>query len=111
MDYKKLIDKKLVYLFKKVHSLTIPATFHLKSGEGFNFSTAAPTKTAVDDKTVQVLVIKTSQKQDTVRKEILLDRIDDLEIYDSVTLGGQTWKLGGVLIDYEFIQIIEVYDG
>lgn len=111
MDYAKLIDRQLVKVFKKTVSLQTSVVFNLKQGEGFDFATASPTVDTTNNLPKQVLVIKTTHKQDVVRKELLMERIDDLSIYDSVQLDGECWQLGGTIVDNAHTQIVEVFHG
>jgi len=109
-DYAKLVDTQLLKAFKRLNSLLVTAVFHLKSNETFNFVTG---KKEADskDKTVRVFVINTSQKKDHAIKTILMERIEELDLYDSVTVGESDWRLGAVTQDNAHTQIIEVISG
>lgn len=110
-DYSKLIGKFLKKAFVKAASLTVPATFHLKDGQTFDFGSAVASETGNSNVSKQVLVVKTTQGLTTVRKQILVERIDALDIFDKVTIGAEEWNIGQTIVDDGFMQIIEVYHG
>lgn len=111
MDYGKLLDRQLTNAFKKVDSLLIPATFHLKEGESFNFNTADTEIAEENDFATRVFVMKTTHQKETIKKQILMKHLEGLDLYDSVTLEGQEWSIGATIVDYEHMQIIEVVHG
>lgn len=110
-DYNRLINKALKMAFKKADSLTTQATFHLKQGQSFDFGSAEAKAESTTNRVVKVLVVKTSRGLVTVRKQILVERIADLDIYDKATLENEDWKIGPTIVDDGHMQIIEVYHG
>jgi len=57
------------------------------------------------------LVVKTYTKNEVVRKQLLIERIPNLDVYDSVTMSTGKWKIGEILQDTGHNQIVEVFRG
>jgi len=110
-DYAKLIDKQVTNAFKKTVSLQEEVIFNLKKGESFDFGTGQPSFDSETPVRVKVLVIKTSSKNEVVKKQLLMERIADLDVYDSVTMSSGEWKIGEILQDTGHNQIVEVSRG
>ena len=111
MNLDGIITKNLTKAFSLSASLLTPATFHLGDGTGFDFGSATTTVSGQEDKVVDVLVVKTSNGLQSVRKQLLLERIEGLDVYDTVTLGTEVFSIGQTILDDGYMQIIEVYHG
>jgi hypothetical protein len=110
MDYGKLIGKQLTAVFKKTVSLQIDVVFHLKSEQKFDYKSGS---VSAKDKVTpaKALVVSTTQKLDMVKRQLLIQRIDQLDLFDKVTMDGQEWTLGQTIVDNGYTQIVEVYHG
>ena len=110
-DYSKMLSKKVDYVFTKLTSLLTEVTFVLREGESFNFGTAQVQVESQANLKVKVLVVKTKQGLNSIRKELLLKDIKSLDIYDRVLIGAEEWRLGGITYDDGYVKIIEVVHG
>ena len=111
MDIDALLNKFVPKAFGMVESVLTPAVFKLRTGETFNFSTASKEIATQTDLEKDVFVIKTTHGLNSVRKQLLVEDVPTLDIYDRVVLGGETWIIGASIYDNGYIQIIEVSNG
>jgi len=110
-DYKRLLSRKVDYVFNKMTSLLTEVTFVLREGESFNFGTRKTEVESEENRTVKVFVLKTKQGLQSTRKELLLRDIPELDIYDRCLIGSEEWRFGQITYDDGFIKILEVVNG
>lgn len=111
MDIDALLNRMVPKAFALTASVLTSVTFKLREGESFNFTTASTVIATQTDVVADVFVMKTTHGLNYVRKQLLVQDVPNLDIFDRVLIGGETWRIGDSLYDNGYIQIIEVYNG
>lgn len=111
MDIDALLNRMVPKAFSIAQSVLTTVTFKLREGETFNFKTASTEIASQTDLEKDVLVVKTVHGLEYVRKQLLVEDVPTLDIFDRVVIGSETWRIGSTLYDNGYIQIIEVYNG
>jgi len=114
MSYTALIDSNLTKAFNLVKDLAVLGTFNKKSGVSFDFTTGETTTASTTTITTKVVIIdlkKTSDKSNTVRKQILFKsrNLEDLTFYDTITINGVIWKLGEIIHSNNFTTLLNIF--
>jgi len=111
MDIDALLNRMIPKVFEMTSSVLTSVVFKLREGETFNFSTASTEVATQSDLAKDVFVIKTTHGLEVIRKQLLVEDVPTLDIYDRVEMGGETWRIGASIYDNGYIQIIEVCNG
>ena len=112
MNFGKLLDRNLIMALDLAGDLAVTAVFHKKVGASFNFSTAAVEHPAEATVTTDALLLDVSKRGDKVVWKNLLFRttpVGDLGLYDSVTIGGVSYKISAPIRNVGLVALIEVY--
>ena len=112
MDLSKLIGKGLDQAFAAVKSLSVTATFHLKtSPTKFDFASGETEPEDNGDVDAQVIVLDSRTKSEkTVYKQLLMRSIP-LTLFEKVTVNDLEWTIGDPVVDNGSTQLIEIYRG
>jgi hypothetical protein len=101
MGFRSLIKKQVRKAFAASKDLTSDITLLQKDATGFNFTTGAPIETATISTTLKCIVERKERNQkdkeltNTVEQIVYLisEDVQDLTIYDKVTMNGFTWNI------------------
>lgn len=114
MAYVALIDSNLTRAFNLIKDLAVIGVFTKKSGVSFDFTSGETVTTSTSTVTTKVVILdlkKTSDKSNTVRKQLLVKskNLENLTFYDTVTINNVVWKLGEVIHSNTFTTLLDIF--
>jgi hypothetical protein len=109
MGLKATIAKAVNSAFDKASDLAIVSTFSRTQSNSFDFSTASATETTLADVTAKLLIIKDYKTKDGLKRLKILVKTVDVNLYDTVSINNEIWKIGNVIESNRYTTLLEVY--
>ena len=114
MGYKAMVRAGVDAAFRLVGDLASDVTLVKKEVGSFDFASGAVKKAPqerVQARAVFMLGRKSTAEHNAKGFEIMLKKsdVEDVTVYDSVILDGQTWRFGPVVSDDGFVVTAEVF--
>ena len=113
MSYQALINRNLDKGFNLLKDLAIDITLTRNSVD-FDFNTNSTSTTQDSQVTLKAVVTdinKRSPEYNYLEKQVLFksEDIDDLSVYDTVTIGSEIWKIGSRINNSGYIYLLSIY--
>ena len=116
MDIKSLINTNLDKAFLAVESLAVDATLSKKIPKDFDFNLVSD-KSSFQSVVVKAIKIESKKKSsadsghNSKSMQLLLKTkdVEDITVYDQLTIDKKIWKVGPVISDTGFVTYIEVF--
>lgn len=113
MSYQALINRNLDKAFRLLKDIAIDITLNRNTAD-FDFSSNATNVTAnssVSLKAVVTDINKESPEYNYLEKQVLFKSkdIDDLTVYDTITIEAETWKIGSKINNSGYIYLLNIF--
>ena len=113
MALKAKIEKALVKAFNALQDLALPAVLTDLSDSTFDFSTRVASGESITKNVELVIVDSKKSKANTTTREILIrsTEVIDVSRYGKLVIEGESWSIGPIIYNGQFITSLEISDG
>lgn len=114
MGYKSMVERNVDKAFKLIGDLAITVTLNRKTKATFNFDTLDVKTTLTPNLVTSAVLLESSKKtaeHNTRSTSLILKtkEIGDINLFDSVTIGADLFKIGPIISTDGYITNVEIF--